>query len=71
MYEYICGTLTLFYSLTNWWAILKLVIAVIIKWFLVIITFGIKVPSGLFIPFLYIGALYGHVLGTIVKYIQE
>lgn len=50
---------------------MKLVIAVIIKLFLVIITFGIKVPSGLFIPFLYIGALYGHVLGTIIKYIQE
>ena len=37
---------------------------------LTIITFGIKLPAGIFIPTLAVGALFGRLVGLIVQYVQ-
>eukprot|EP00871_Galdieria_phlegrea_P003079 jgi/Galph1/3772/GphlegSOOS_G2403.1 len=45
-----------------------LIMGTILKLFTAIITFGIKLPTGLFIPSLTIGGLYGRLIGILVKY---
>ncbi|KXS17591.1 hypothetical protein M427DRAFT_96954 [Gonapodya prolifera JEL478] len=49
----------------------SLVIAFVAKILLVTWTFGIRVPSGIFLPPLAIGALAGRALGIAAKYLQE
>ncbi|KAJ3392558.1 glycerol ethanol, ferric requiring protein [Lobulomyces angularis] len=48
-----------------------LVIALIMRMFLTIITFGVKVPSGIFIPSMVWGALFGRILGISVESVQK
>ena len=48
-----------------------LLLAASLKFLLTIFTFGIKVPAGLFIPSLFIGACLGRMVGIIVKYSYE
>lgn len=45
-------------------AMLLLVIALIFKMFITVATFGMKVPSGLFIPSMAVGAIAGRLLGV-------
>ena len=45
-----------------------LVIAFIIKSFLTIVTFGIKVPAGIYVPSMVVGGLMGRIYGHIVQY---
>ncbi len=47
-----------------------LVFAMLAKGALTIITFGIKLPAGIFIPTLAVGALFGRFVGLIVQYVQ-
>ncbi|KAG5513580.1 hypothetical protein PMAC_001012 [Pneumocystis sp. 'macacae'] len=47
---------------------LLLVLALIIKGSLTIITFGTKIPAGIFIPTMAVGALFGRFVGLIVQF---
>ncbi|MCP9263939.1 H(+)/Cl(-) exchange transporter 3 [Dirofilaria immitis] len=48
-------------------AFIKLILALVIKLILTIFTFGIKVPAGLFVPSLAMGAIAGRLLGISVE----
>lgn len=45
-------------------------VALVAKGALTIVTFGIKVPAGIFIPTLGVGACFGRILGLGVQYLQ-
>ncbi len=53
------------------WNILSLVLATLLRTFLVIISYGSKVPAGIFVPSMAIGASFGRTIGTIVQGIHE
>lgn len=44
--------------------------AMVLKGLLTIITFGIKLPAGIFIPTLAVGACFGRIVGLLVQYVQ-
>ncbi|KAA1116815.1 hypothetical protein PGTUg99_021891 [Puccinia graminis f. sp. tritici] len=48
--------------------ILNIGIAVVLKFLITVVTFGIKCPAGLFVPSLCIGAMMGRILGYLVEY---
>ncbi|EMR11762.1 hypothetical protein PNEG_00194 [Pneumocystis murina B123] len=50
---------------------LMLLLATIFGTFLCVITFGLQVPSGIILPSMVIGALYGRLIGIIIQYIQH
>ncbi|KAF2279063.1 uncharacterized protein EI97DRAFT_414148 [Westerdykella ornata] len=50
---------------------LSLCIATVIRTFLVIISYGCKVPAGIFVPSMAIGASFGRMVGIFVQYLQE
>ena len=50
-------------------AIRYLCIAFVIKAFLTIITFGIKVPAGIYVPSMVVGGLMGRIVGHLVQYL--
>eukprot|EP01006_Ploeotia_vitrea_P065936 TRINITY_DN94054_c0_g1_i1.p1 TRINITY_DN94054_c0_g1~~TRINITY_DN94054_c0_g1_i1.p1 ORF type:complete len:830 (+),score=93.43 TRINITY_DN94054_c0_g1_i1:24-2492(+) len=56
------------HSALNYWSLLS---AGIFKGLLAVFTFGLKVPSGLFIPSLYVGATFGRVVGMIMEAWQK
>ncbi|GFZ49454.1 Probable chloride channel protein UM03490-D [Saitozyma sp. JCM 24511] len=45
--------------------------ALVIKGCLTIVTFGIKLPAGIFIPSLVVGACFGRVVGLFLEYVQS
>ncbi|MCJ1464266.1 hypothetical protein MMC07_002879 [Pseudocyphellaria aurata] len=47
-----------------------LCIAFIIKSFLTIITFGIKVPAGIYVPSMVVGGLMGRIVGHLIQYLS-
>ncbi len=47
-----------------------ILVAMFVKGALTVVTFGIKVPAGIFIPTLGVGACAGRVLGIFVQYLQ-
>ncbi|KAK3692497.1 chloride channel [Podospora appendiculata] len=49
--------------------ILSLLTAFLIKGFLTIITFGIKVPAGIYVPSMVVGGLMGRLIGHLVQWI--
>lgn len=51
--------------------IMSLVIATLLRTFLVIISYGCKVPAGIFVPSMAIGASFGRTVGIIVQAIQQ
>lgn len=46
-------------------------VALLVKGALTIVTFGIKLPAGIFIPTLGVGACFGRILGIGVQYLQH
>lgn len=46
-----------------------LAIALVVKSFLTTITFGIKVPAGIYVPSMVVGGLLGRIVGHIVQYV--
>ncbi|QPH12616.1 hypothetical protein C2857_004865 [Epichloe festucae Fl1] len=48
--------------------LLTLMIAFLIKGFLTVITFGIKVPAGIYIPSMVVGGLLGRIIGHLVQW---
>ncbi|KAK5654171.1 hypothetical protein OQA88_7602 [Cercophora sp. LCS_1] len=49
-------------------ALLSLFVAFLIKGFLTIITFGIKVPAGIYVPSMVVGGLMGRLIGHCVQW---
>lgn len=44
--------------------------AMVVKGLLTVVTFGIKLPAGIFIPTLGVGACFGRIVGLAVSYLQ-
>jgi chloride channel 3/4/5 len=58
-------------SFENVWPVARsILVAMIVKGGLTIITFGIKVPCGIFIPTLGVGACVGRVVGIAMQWLQ-
>lgn len=55
----------------RYWNILSLILATILRVFLVIISYGCKVPAGIFVPSMAVGASFGRTVGIIVQLIYE
>jgi len=53
-----------------WPVVRSILVALLVKSGLTIITFGIKLPAGIFIPTLGVGACAGRVMGIAVQYLQ-
>lgn len=49
----------------------SLTIATVIRIFLVIISYGCKVPAGIFVPSMAIGASFGRTIGILVQALHE
>ena len=47
-----------------------ILIALLVKGIMTIVTFGIKVPAGIFIPTLGVGACAGRILGILIQWMQ-
>jgi chloride channel 3/4/5 len=48
----------------------SIAVVLIVKGCLTIVTFGIKVPAGIFIPTLGVGACMGRIVGLAIQYLQ-
>ncbi|EMC91818.1 hypothetical protein BAUCODRAFT_305808 [Baudoinia panamericana UAMH 10762] len=55
----------------RWSMILALLLATVLRTFLVIISYGCKVPAGIFVPSMAIGASFGRMLGILVQALHE
>ncbi|KAH5283653.1 chloride channel protein [Parastagonospora nodorum] len=55
----------------RWHMIGSLAIATVIRTLLVIISFGCKVPAGIFVPSMAVGAAFGRMVGIFVQHIHE
>jgi chloride channel 3/4/5 len=55
----------------RWQMVLSLTIATIIRVLLVIISYGCKVPAGIFVPSMAIGASFGRTIGILVQALHE
>lgn len=51
--------------------VFSLIIAVTIRTFLVIISYGCKVPAGIFVPSMAVGAAFGRLVGILVQALHE
>ena len=63
--------LTSFRRQNRWHMIMSLAIATILRTFLVIISYGCKVPAGIFVPSMAIGASFGRMVGIFVQHLHE
>ncbi|KAK3938790.1 chloride channel [Diplogelasinospora grovesii] len=55
----------------RWGNIISLILATIIRVFFVIISYGCKVPAGIFVPSMAIGASFGRTVGIVVQALHE
>ncbi|CAZ85732.1 unnamed protein product [Tuber melanosporum] len=55
----------------RWHMVMSLTIATVIRAFLVIISYGCKVPAGIFVPSMAIGASFGRTVGILVQALHE
>jgi chloride channel 3/4/5 len=51
--------------------ILSLLVATVLRTFLVIVSYGCKVPAGIFVPSMAIGASFGRMVGILVQWLYE
>lgn len=51
--------------------VLNLALATVLRIFLVVISYGCKVPAGIFVPSMAIGASFGRMVGILVQAIYE
>ncbi|KAG9721925.1 chloride channel protein, partial [Aureobasidium melanogenum] len=56
---------------SRWTSVLSLLIATVLRTFLVIISYGCKVPAGIFVPSMAIGASFGRMVGILVQAMQQ
>ncbi|KAF7553971.1 hypothetical protein G7046_g6940 [Stylonectria norvegica] len=55
----------------RYWNIISLVLATVLRMFLVIVSYGCKVPAGIFVPSMAIGASFGRTVGIVVEILYE
>ena len=55
----------------RWSLVLSLLFATAMRAFLVIISYGCKVPAGIFVPSMAIGASFGRMVGILVQWLHE
>lgn len=55
----------------RWQMVFSLTMATVIRVFLVIISYGCKVPAGIFVPSMAIGASFGRTVGILVQALHE
>nr|POE72255.1 putative chloride channel protein [Quercus suber] len=55
----------------RWFIVFSLLCATILRTFLVIISYGCKVPAGIFVPSMAIGASFGRMVGILVQALHE
>lgn len=55
----------------RWRMVFSLLFATVLRTFLVIISYGCKVPAGIFVPSMAIGASFGRMIGILVQALQE
>ncbi|RYP07462.1 hypothetical protein DL764_002469 [Monosporascus ibericus] len=55
----------------RWSNVFSLVLATVIRMFLVIISYGCKVPAGIFVPSMAIGASFGRTVGILVQVLHD
>jgi chloride channel 3/4/5 len=55
----------------RWRMVISLTIATILRIFLVIISYGCKVPAGIFVPSMAIGASFGRTVGILVQALHD
>ncbi|PWW77751.1 hypothetical protein C7212DRAFT_350922 [Tuber magnatum] len=55
----------------RWHMVASLTIATVVRMFLVIISYGCKVPAGIFVPSMAIGASFGRTVGILVQALHE
>ncbi|CAG8970803.1 hypothetical protein HYALB_00001590 [Hymenoscyphus albidus] len=55
----------------RWRMVFSLTIATVLRMFLVIISYGCKVPAGIFVPSMAIGATFGRTVGILVQALHE
>ncbi|CUS14323.1 unnamed protein product [Tuber aestivum] len=58
-------------SSRRWHMVTSLTIATVVRVFLVIISYGCKVPAGIFVPSMAIGASFGRTVGILVQALHE
>jgi chloride channel 3/4/5 len=69
--QHIGNVLTRISRQNRWTSVLSLLIATVLRTFLVIISYGCKVPAGIFVPSMAIGASFGRMVGILVQAIQQ
>lgn len=55
----------------RWSLVASLLVATFLRIFLVIISYGCKVPAGIFVPSMAIGSAFGRALGMVVEWLHE
>ena len=65
------ATLTSCRAKNRWTMVLSLLFATIMRTFLVIVSYGCKVPAGIFVPSMAIGASFGRMIGILVQALHE
>ncbi|CAK4030390.1 voltage gated chloride channel like [Lecanosticta acicola] len=55
----------------RWRMVFTLLVATVLRTFLVIISYGCKVPAGIFVPSMAIGASFGRMVGILVQALHE
>ena len=60
-----------FRTSAQWTMVNSLFLATVVRVLLVIISYGAKVPAGIFVPSMAIGAYFGRLVGIIVKAIYK
>ncbi|KAH7017734.1 chloride channel [Ilyonectria destructans] len=55
----------------RYWNIISLILATVLRMSLVIVSYGCKVPAGIFVPSMAVGASFGRTVGIIVQAIHE
>lgn len=55
----------------RWRMVFSLLLATVLRTFLVIISYGCKVPAGIFVPSMAIGASFGRMIGILVQALHE
>ena len=71
LYEPKTSILTALSTKNRWSMILSLLFATVMRTFLVIISYGCKVPAGIFVPSMAIGASFGRMVGILVQTLHE
>lgn len=71
LYEPKTSILTALSTKNRWSMILSLLFATAMRTFLVIISYGCKVPAGIFVPSMAIGASFGRMVGILVQTLHE